>query len=186
MEDIKILDLFFKRDERAIEEVDRSYKNYLMTILGGLLASPEDRAECINDTYMSAWNSIPPKRPNFLNLYLAKIARNTALNMIRKENSGKRVGKQMLTVLEELEDVVDERNQPEGEIIQAELKAFINQFLYELPELEQSIFVRRYWYIESVAEIASELGLSKTNVKVKLHRVRNQLKAALEKEGYEV
>lgn len=179
VDDEKIIELFFKRDDSAILETAKKYEKCLTRLSLNMLKSREDAQECINDTYFSAWNSIPPKKPNPLLSYLACICRNHALNRLRYSSSKKRSG---ITVLyDELEQCIenpdDVRRQDSREIAQA-----ISSFLKSESETVQRLFVSRYFYSESIKAIAHEMGMSESNVKTQLFRIRSRLREFLIRE----
>lgn len=186
MEEREIVELFNNRDEKAVQEVDKKYKNYLLKVLDRMLPNKEDQMEALNDTYMAAWKSIPPNNPIYLRLYLARIAKNIAINVIKRDNSNKRISSQLIDVLDDMGEIVDKRVLPEDEVIQEELTENINIFLKKLPDLDRRIFIRRYWSMESIEEISKHFKISKSNVKVKLYRVRKKLCETLRKGGYDL
>lgn len=183
MDDKQIVDLYWERSEAAISETDKKYGSYFRYIADNILHNHEDAEECVNDTYLRAWNTMPPKRPNRLATFLGKITRNLSLNKYETRNAEKRGGGQIPCILEELQTCI-----PSGEDVAqiAEDRAVveaINIFLATLSAESRKIFVRRYWYMSSVRDIATEYGISESKVKVTLFRTRNALKTHLEKEG---
>ena len=180
MDDTGIIELYFKRSERAIAETAAKYGAYLHTIAYNVLRNAEDSEECTSDTYMKAWNAIPPQRPNILKAFLGRITRNLALNIYQKYTAQKRGGTQTETALDELSEIIAG---PEKENDGAEIKSCINKFLSELPADQRKIFVRRYWYMSAVSDIAKDLKFSESKVKMTLKRTRDKLKEALIKEG---
>jgi RNA polymerase sigma-70 factor (ECF subfamily) len=182
--DQEIIALFFARDERAIEETGRKYGAYCYTVAHRILSAHEDAEECVNDTYLRTWNTIPPQKPDIFKLFLAKITRNLAINRYEMLHTKKRGSGETAAVLEELEECVAGGASPEQEVIAGELGACIDRFVRELPERDGNIFIRRYFYTESVEEIAGRYGLAAGNVSVILHRVRTKLRKYLAKEGY--
>lgn len=183
MEDAQIIDLFFTRSEQAIRETDRKYGDLCYKISWSILDNREDAEECVSDTYLSAWKSIPPTRPNQLGAFLAKITRHISLDRWRRSNADKRGRGETSLALEELEECIAGRETPEGTLRKKELLAAINRFLGELPQRERILFVSRYWYLRPVKEISEDTGLSISNVKTRLYRTRNKLRFFLEKEG---
>ncbi len=183
MDDSKILALYMERSQQAISETSRKYGRYCHYIAFSILQNDEDAEECVNDTYLRAWNSIPPKHPNKLQTYLGKITRNLALNKWEKLSAKKRGAGQTVLILEELAECIpageDTAQNAENMII----RDVLNRFLDDLPVETRKIFVRRYWYMSSVKEIANEYGLSQSKVTVTLFRTRGKLKTLLEKEG---
>lgn len=183
MEDNKIIELFFNRYERAIEETKQKYGNYCRSIAFDILKISEDVEECENDTYMKVWNSIPPTSPTSLKLYVATIARNLAIQKYRYYHADKR-NQHMDCVLEELEYTVATLETVETEIAKKELVQAINHFLSQQSEESRIIFVRRYWKVESIKEICHEMKISKSKAETNLSRTRKKLKKYLEQEGY--
>ena len=181
MEDKRIIELFFERSEKAIEESGKKYGAYLSSVAYSILASNEDTEEIVNDTYLRAWNSIPPQKPNKLGAYLATIARNLALDRYaarRKEREN--------TAAEAVLDELSECLPAEGGISVVDemvLREVVNEFLGGLSEQHRVVFLRRYWYMMPIARIARLSGIGEATVKTILHRTRRQLKEFLEKEG---
>lgn len=186
MEDTAIIELYWNRDERAIEESQKSYGKYCHTIAWNVLYSQEDADECVNDTWLRAWGTIPPTRPNRLGIFLGTITRNLALDRWKGSRRLKRGSGEMPVVLDEIAECVPDKNTTEDAVEAAELQRQINAFLHELPERDCNIFLRRYWYMEEYNEIASRYGLNLNTVKSSLFRSRNKLKDYLEKEGITV
>lgn len=183
MEDTKIVDLFWQRDQSAITQVDRKYGKYCYAIAYGILSSREDSEECVSDTWHKAWQAIPPEKPTHLQAFLGRITRNLALDRYGYNHAKKRNV--------HLEAVMDEYWQciPNGDMPledQVALKALINGFLASLDKQTRVVFLRRYYYVCSVKDIAKSLGLSESNVSVILHRTRSKFKEYLQKEGISV
>lgn len=181
-EDQKIIDLYWNRSENAITETAVKYGRYCTSIAYGILKSREDAQECVSDAYLMAWNAIPPRRPADLGTYLGKITRNLSIDRLRTRNRDKRGGGEMPLALEELEEVVVGSDSPENEAIRKELAASMNRFLGELTVQERYVFVRRYWYLDSLADIAKNTGFSGSKVASMLFRLRGRLKKQLIKE----
>lgn len=181
-EDQKIIDLYWNRSENAITETAVKYGRYCTSIAYGILKSREDAQECVSDAYLMAWNAIPPRRPADLGTYLGKITRNLSIDRLRTRNRDKRGGGEMPLALEELEEVVVGSDSPESEAIRKELAASMNRFLGELTVQERYVFVRRYWYLDSLADIAKNTGFSGSKVASMLFRLRGRLKKQLIKE----
>ena len=184
MEDKAILDLYFARDELAITETDRKYGGYCFSVANRILCSNEDSEETVSDTYWQAWNSIPPQRPNFLKLFLAKITRNLALNRLQKQSAAKRGGGEVELVLEELAGCIPGTEQIDDQLNAKELGSTIRLFLDTLPERDQDIFLQRYFFFDDPEIIAARFGLKRTNVNLILSRTRSKLKTYLTQEGY--
>ena len=182
MEDIQIVTLYFERDESAISESDLKYGKILRSLSFSYLSSREDAEECVNDTYLDAWNTIPPQRPVYLGAYLSKITRRISIDRFRHDHSAKRGGMKNLT--EELTECIpDGAPSPSQELENRQIGLVINAFLADLPTEKRVMFVQRYFYAKSVSDIAETLKLSQSNVKVTLHRLREGLRRELEQEG---
>ena len=184
MNDEKIVDLYWKRSENAILETERAYGSSLHTLADRILHSFEDAQECVNDTYFTAWKTIPPKRPSYLFAYLGKICRHLALGKLDWRNAEKRKA-EVVTLSDELALCIPDGSR-DAEIEGKEIGKALNAFLGMLPQPSREIFLRRYWYCETVAEIARGCGYSESKVKTRLHRIRGQLRSYLEKEGIAV
>ena len=184
MEDREIIELYFRRDERAIRETDRKYGRLCFSLSRNILASGEDARECVSDAYLALWRRIPPERPENLMAYLAKIVRNLSLKRLDHDRAKKRCPELLLS-FEELEAVLpDERftAQADGAALASLLGAFLRQ---ETPTA-RSVFLRRYWFFDSVRDIASRFNFSESKVKSILFRTRRRLRAFLKKEGIDV
>lgn len=186
MEDLQIIDLYWERNERAIPETDTKYGHYCTTIAKNILGNIEDTEECVNDTYLNTWNSLPPNRPNMLSAFLAKITRNLAINMYKRSRTEKRGGGEIPAVLDELEEVVSGNSSVEQEIDKKELVAAIQEFLDNLASDKRMIFVKRYWYAASVNDIADEYDMKPGTVSVQLSRTRDKLQEFLKERGFEI
>ena len=183
MEDNKIIELYFARNEDAISQTSYKYGHYCRTIAINILASEEDSQECLNDTYLQAWNSIPPTRPNSLRAFLGKITRNIALNLLEKKNAQKRGGGELTLVLSELSEFRGSTDHFTDELALSEI---INSFLASLPTQSRKFFVGRYFYARSIKEIARMYGVSENKVIVSLFRTREKLRTALTKEEIDI
>ena len=186
VEDEKIIELYWERDREAISETDKKYGAYCMTVAKNILKSSEDAEECVNDTYFKTWNSIPPTRPKILSAFLGKITRNLAFNRYRMENADKRGGGDIPLILDELSELVSGQDDVEGAIELSELKAAINAFLKGLSQDKRNIFIRRYWYCDSVKEISARYGMTESAVSMSLMRLRKRLRGFLTERGFEV
>lgn len=186
MDDKRIIELFFERNTSAINECKTKYSRYLLSIAYNIVRNNEDSEECVNDTYLKAWDTIPPRCPDSLKLYLAKIARNFALNLMRKLNTLKRGGGTYDIVLDELCECIADTQTVESIIEEKELALSINRFLEELEPGYRKIFVQRYWYMYSVSKIAKAHKLSESATKSALFRIRNKLKEHLTKDGIQL
>lgn len=184
MEDVQIVELYWIRDERAIQETDKKYGKLCFRISNGILNCTSDAEECVNDTYLGVWNSIPPMRPQNFLAYLCKIVRNLSLKRYDYNRAEKRDGSRTLS-LSELEDAFPD-NSFASDVGDEELGALISRFLRTLKPEARNVFVRRYWMMEPLADIARHFGFSESKVKSMLFHTRNKLKAFLEKEGITV
>lgn len=184
MEDSKILELFFRRQESAIEHTREKYGAYCASLAGNILDRPEDVEEVLNDTWLRAWNSIPPQMPTHLKLYLARIARNLAFDRFRSEQRLKRGGGEVTLALEELKTCLPASAGPETLLEAKELQQCVNRFLATLPQREREIFLLRYFHVKSMDDIARQYRLSQSGVRTVLMRTRRKLKDHLKKEEY--
>lgn len=183
MDDQAIIDLYFVRSENAISETAVKYGGYCYSIAYNILANKEDAEESVSDTWLTAWRSIPPKRPSALAVFLGKITRNGAISRWRERNAGKRGGGETDLALEELAECVADANTVESTYAHRETVLAFNRFLGTLPETERNVFLRRYWCVDTMADIAASFGFSESKVKSMLHRTRQKLHKQLEKEG---
>lgn len=183
MEDAHIVDLYWQRDEKAIANSRQKYGAYCGTIARNILASEEDAEECVADTWLRAWNAIPPQRPRRLSVFFGKITRNLALDRYRASHSQKRGGGQVPLCLEELRDCVGD-SEPMADRLA--LKELLDAFLLALPSRSREVFLLRYWYCMPVSEIAARCSLSEGAVKMQLQRTRDKLRDTLQKEGFGV
>ena len=179
MDDSSIVLLLWNRSETALKELAAKYGRFCHKIALNILGSSEDAEECVNDTYLSVWNSIPPHRPSVLPPYIGRIAKNHALNLYNKKHAEKRGGSNLPLVFEELDEVIAGSESADSELYRQEMIAAINDFLGSLPEEKRKIFVRRYWYSDSVKDIAARMQMTENNVSVSLNRMRNQLRTKL-------
>lgn len=186
MNDEQILDLYFARDEQALVETDRKYGGYCFTLANSILHNDQDAEETVSDTYLKAWNAIPPKRPGIFKMFLAKITRNLAFSRWRAYSAEKRGGGEMELVLEELEGCLAAPGGVEDAMNAKELARTVRAFLDTLPEREQDIFLRRYFFVEESETIARRYGMKPATVLRTLSRTRMKLKRYLLKEGYAV
>ena len=186
MEDTQIINLYFARDEQAVVETDRKYGGYCFTLADSILQNPQDAEETVSDTYLRAWNAIPPKRPDIFKMFLAKITRNLAFSRWRKYSAEKRGGGEMALVLEELESCISAPGGVEDRLRVQELTAAIRTFLDTLSPREQDIFLRRYFFVEESETIAKRYGMKPATVLRTLSRTREKLKKYLMREGYAI
>ena len=183
MEDREIIELFWARDERAVEAASQKYGGYCRVIAGNILGDERDAAECVNDAWLRAWNSIPPHRPENLKAFLGSLTRCASLNRWRDEHSQKHGGGQTGPAFEELSECIPDRERVDEALNRKELVQAINRFLSRLPDTERRLFVRRYWYFDPVSELAKNFGFSLSKVKTTLWRLRKKLLETLKKEG---
>ncbi len=180
MDDSRIVDLYWARDERAISESDIKYGRMLSALSYSLLSSSEDAEECVNDTYIDAWGAMPEARPEFLGAFLSKITRRISIDRFRQKHREKRGGIDNLTA--ELGDCIPSSHDPDTEYDSRMIKEVMDKFLKSLPREKRAMFILRYFYSKSIEEIAMQTGLGESNVKTSLHRLRAQLKKRLEEE----
>lgn len=182
MEDQGILELYFRRSEQAISETAEKYGGYCGAVAANILTLPEDAEECLNDTWLAAWNDIPPSRPGCLRAYLGRLTRNLAITRYRYSHAGKRsAGMDLL--LSELEDCLPAAGGVEQVLEQAELNRILRDWLDGLAAEDRKLFVRRYWYGVSVKALAAEAETKQNLMAQRLLRLRRKLKARLEQEG---
>ena len=186
MDDSKIVQLYWDRNEQALNATSDKYGNYCISIAKNILGNKEDAEECVNDTYMRAWNSLPPHRPNILSTYLGKITRNLSFNLYKRNTADKRGGGEVPVVLDEIVDLVSDTDDVEKEIDRRELVKAIDDFLGKLPADKRSIFICRYWYFDSISNIASRFGMTNNYVSVLLNRLRLKLHNYLLERGFEI
>lgn len=186
MTDEAIVNLYWDRLEQAIVETKQKYEKYLLTISSNVLSDWEDCMENVNDTYMSAWNSMPPHRPQVLSTYLGKINRQGAIDIYRKKTSQKRKGTEYDCCIDEMEEILADGHDVEQTIDARMLSESLNQFIKGMPKAKRAVFIGRYFYMDSMKRIAEYTGMSEQNVKNILHRTRKELREYLIKEGYSV
>ena len=186
MDDEKIVALYWKRDEKAIEETDFKYKKYLFSIACNVLHDRLDSEECLNDTYLGAWNAIPPSRPNVLKAFLTMIARRIAIKRYHSKSRQNVIPSEMTVALSELEDFVAGDGDVEADFDAERLERVISGFVRSLSERRQFIFMSRYYVADSIDTIASDLNLSRSMINKELAAIRNVLKEKLESEGYSI
>lgn len=184
MEDSQIVELYWQKNTDAISETSSKYGPYCFTIADNILHNTEDSEECVNDTWLHAWNAMPPQRPRVLRMFLAKITRNLSVNRFLARSAEKRGGGEIPLVLDELENCVAGGTDVEATYEEKELEQCVRRFVRGLPERDGNVFVRRYFFTEPVAAIAKRYGLTENHVMVILSRTRKKLKLKLLKEGY--
>lgn len=186
MDDQTIVSLYWARDERAIAETTEKYGIYCRSIAQNILKNSADSEECLNDTWLSVWNSLPPQRPAILSAYLGTITRNLSLSRYRAEHTKKRSGNRLAFSYEELQESIPDSCSAEEAVDVRELGQAVDRFLRTLPEQDCCLFLRRYWYLDTMGQIACRYHLTEGTVKTRLHRIRKRLKQFLEQEGYTV
>ena len=183
MDDRRIVELFLERSEEAILETDIKYGRYCHKIAFNVLGNDEDSEECVNDAYMRAWGSIPPNEPDSMASYIGRITRNLALDKLRQKQSDKRGNGEVPVVLDELAECVSGHDELERRQDSAEIAAAIDSFLDELNSVERGVFMRRYWMMEPIADVANRYDISVSKTTTMLFRLRAKLKKHLMKEG---
>lgn len=183
MDDNRIIELYWERSEKAISRTAAKYGGYCYTIAYNILFNNEDSEESVNDTWLAAWNTIPPKRPRQLAAFLGKMTRNISLDRWKNRTAAKRGGGEVPLVLDELEECISGEDSVEKEYLQKEFARTLNQFLEKLPEMERKVFMCRYWYMDSIENIADRFGFTESKVASMLHRTRGKLRKVLKQEG---
>ena len=183
MQDEKIIELYWQRDECALKETQNKYGRYLFKIAYNILSNEQDCEESVNDTYLAAWNSIPPQRPSSLSAYLAKLTRRISIDIYRKRSRDKRIPSEYTVSLDELYSVSSGDN-TEQDVEVKLLATAINAFLEELPPLQRNLFIGRYYFCDSLKEVSGYCGVAESRAKTLLYRTREKLKQYLEKEGF--
>ncbi len=186
MKDAAIVDLYWQRQERAISETKTKYGAYCNAIAWRILHDTQDAEECVNDTYLGAWNAMPPHRPTSLNTFLGKITRNLSLKRWRAYSAVKRGSGEVALSLDELEECIPSASSAEEHLEAAELARMLDTFLDGLNEDDRRMFVCRYWYFDSVSDIAERFSFTQSKVKMSLKRTRDKLAIYLEQEGVQL
>ena len=186
MSDEQIVTLYWQRDERAIKETDIKYKAFLLSVAINILHDTCDSEECLNDTYIGAWNAIPPARPTFLQAFLATIMRRTAIDCYKAKKRQKRVASELTVSLSEVEDLIADEDTVYSEADARELGRVISDFVRSLSERRMYIFMSRYYIARPIKEIARLLGCSESTVNKEIATIKSRLKEKLEKEGYSI
>ena len=186
MRDEKIDSLYWERNELAIAATAEKYGRYLLKIAFSILNSQEDGSECVNDTYLKAWNTMPPHKPQILSSFLSKITRETAIDLLRRQTRQTRGGSRYELSLSELEECVPAGSSIEAEVDNHLLADAINAFLRSISAEQRNLFIGRYYFMDSIKEIAGYYGMSESKVKTSLHRTRKSLKQYLIKEGFDI
>lgn len=183
MDDRSIVELFLERSEEAILQTDNKYGRYCHRIAFNILGNDEDSEECVNDALMRVWGSIPPNEPNSLSSFIGKITRNLALDRLRQKKSEKRGNGETPLVLDELAECISGYDELERRADSAEIIAALNKFLEELNSVEREVFMRRYWMLDPISDIAEKYDISVSKTTTMLFRLRAKLKKHLMKEG---
>lgn len=186
MEDQRIIELFWSRDEQAIVETAKKYSGYCRSIATNILRNQSDVEECLNDTWLRTWDSLPPQRPNIFPVYLGTITRNLSLGRLRHNSAQKRSPVKSLLSFDDIQETVSDNHSVENEIRVQELGRAMDRFLRNLSPKDRCIFLRKYWYMDTIAEIAARCHTTSGSIKANLYRTRNKLKTYLEQEGYDL
>ena len=186
MDDNKIIDLYWARSQQAIAESELKYGAYCRTVARNILDRDEDAEECVNDTWLRAWNAMPPQRPSVLQAFFGTLTRNLSLDRWRRDRAQKRGGSQVELALEELEDCLAARDRVDEAVDAQTTAGLISAFVRGLPKQDRLLFVRRYWYLDDIQALAKQMGMGQSQVKSRLHRIRQRLKTELEKGGVAV
>ena len=184
MDDLQIIELYFARDEQAIKETDRKYGKMCFRVAKNLLFNNEDSEECVNDTYLTVWNKIPPTRPNNFTAFICKITRNLSLKRLEISNAMKRSADAIIS-LSEIETTLPDYSIAQG-VEDEELAKLISAFLWSEKELDRNVFLHKYWFFDTISDIAERYSMRENTVKSMLFRTRNRLREFLRKEGIEV
>lgn len=184
MEDQQIIALYWQRCTDAITQSKEKYGAYCFTIAEHILQNQQDSEECVSDTWLHAWNAMPPNRPHALRMFFAKLTRSISFDLWRRRSAQKRGGGQLTLALEELSQCIASESDVEDTLIAQELEQSIRSFLHTLPEREGDVFLRRYFFTESIEEIAAFYGMTRNHVSVLLSRTRKRLRQHLAKEGF--
>lgn len=182
--DEEIIELYWQREEKALSETDKKYGRYLFTIAYNIVHDKLDSEECLNDTYLGTWNSIPPHRPNLFLVFLSKIMRNVAVDKYRSNMSSKRIPSSLVQSLDELDESGAYSPSVEEELAINELSELLNKWLKGLSESERFLFICRYYYADPIGDIANMLGVSERTIFRQLSKLKENLRGYLEKEGY--
>ena len=185
MQDAEIIELFFERSEQAIGELAQAHGGAVSRVAYNILGNPRDTEECVNDTWLAAWNTIPPERPSPLRTFVCRIARNLATKRYHANKAWKR-NSLYDVVLDELAECIPDKSTVENELDAKELASAIDSFLDTLSYPDRFLFMRRYWYSDPLEDISAAVGLSYGAVSVRLHRIKGKLKTYLTKEGFSV
>lgn len=186
MQDEQIVALYLKRDETAITATERKYQRYLLAIAYNILEDREDSMESVNDTYLAAWNSIPPHQPSMLSTYLGKLTRRISIDLFRKKHRQKRVASEYTLSLSELGECVADHHSVDERLQIQLLVAALNRFLRSLPEKDRNLFISRYYFMDPLKKSAGYCGITEGTAKRRLFRIREWLRRFLQEEGFEL
>lgn len=186
MNDSEIVQLFFDGNEQGISEAAKKYGGYCKAIALNIVKNAEEADDIVNDTYMKAWESIPPQRPAALGAFLGRIAKHCALNRVKSEQAQKRGNNEIPLIFDELSELISDGSNVENAAETKEIIRVVNEYLRELPNVSRDVFILRYWYCYTNSEIANRLNLREGNVRAILSRTRKKLKKYLNEEGYEL
>ena len=186
MDDNAIMDLYWSRNEQAIAETQQKYGGYCWSIAQNILHNRSDVEECVNDTWLQTWNSLPPQRPQVFPVYLGTITRNLSLNRCRSAAAQKRGAGKLTLAYDELEESIPDTSTVEQQVALRTLGREIDRFLRTLSHKDCCIFLRRYWYMDTTRQIAQRYHMTESGIKVNLHRTRKKLKQHLEQEGISI
>jgi len=181
--DQEIIRLYWDRDEQALSQTEKKYGGYCRSIAWNILKNKQDAEECVNDTWLRAWNAMPPQKPAILSVFLGTITRNLSLDRWRQNKAARRGGDSVTLALDELKDCLGDSSAVEEELEIKETAKYISDFLRAQNELNRYLFIRRYWYLDDFTAIAKAAKLTPQQVRARLYRMRGQLKKALQKEG---
>ena len=184
MNDSQIVNMYWERNEKAVEETQKKYGSFCYSVAYSILCNEEDAKESVNDTYLDAWNSIPPHKPSVLSAFLGKITRRISIDKWRNKNAARRGGGQITDTLDELAECIPDSNGVEKQLEEKALNETINSFIKSLPKKEQKIFICRYWYLDSIKSISEQFGFSQSKVTSMLFRIREKLRKILMEEGF--
>ena len=184
MNDSQIVNMYWERNEKAVEETQKKYGSFCYSVAYSILCNEEDAKESVNDTYLDAWNSIPPHKPSVLSAFLGKITRRISIDKWRNKNAARRGGGQITDTLDELAECIPDSNGIEKQLEEKALNETINSFIKSLTEEEQKIFICRYWYLDSIKSISEQFGFSQSKVTSMLFRTREKLRKILMEEGF--
>ena len=186
LSDEQIIDLYFAREERAITETDNKYRGYLHTVANNILANEQDAEECLQDTYLRTWNTIPPERPSVFHAFLAKITRNLSLNRYDMRKRKGRIPTEAISPMDEVQDFLPDPNGPDDDTLSETVRRVVAAYMESTTRRRMYIFVSRFFYSYTVSQIAGRLGCSTSTVNKELAAIKRELRECFEKEGIDV